>query len=220
MGDYIFLSNQSTGSGDTQTKGIVRFNLKDETSQNFAADIDPIDLTIGHDGALYALTPSGSPGGRFIHIYDPETLAETQTISLAELFGFTEHRSIAVDKQGNIYIVDWDGELHKINNNAELISTTDLCTTLDLVNCSFVDIAISASGKVAIGSSAGGLILTDSELTTFDSRSVAADPIFVSFAAVKKPQAPTPPTTPKPGSTNLLMLGLASIIKISKGINN
>lgn len=47
------------GDAEYQKAGIIRFNLLTGPSIRFPETIEPIDLTIGLDGLLYALYPGG-----------------------------------------------------------------------------------------------------------------------------------------------------------------
>src|SRR5262245_37413368 len=72
-GDYVFVTDMNTGSGDDPLKGVVRFNLADGTATRFAPTIDPIDVAIGQNGRLYALDAYQG-----VYVIHPETGALEQ----------------------------------------------------------------------------------------------------------------------------------------------
>lgn len=182
-GTTVFCTDMLTyGGGEGQ--GIVAFDTSTGEAFRFAEDTQPIDLTIGLNGLLYTLSPGGSPGGRNITIYNPITFEYVDSVDLTAIFGWTEHRSIAVDKNGDIFIADWDGEVHHLSQEGELIET--IRPTCDWIGhdiqCEFCDIDISENGIIALGTRFGEIIITDtsfSEISTFD---VGTSVTFVEFA--------------------------------------
>lgn len=142
-GDYVFVTDQLNGTDLKQ--GLIRVDTSNNTSKQFATDLSPIDLNVGKNGLLYVLSPGGSPEGRFIDIYDPLTLEHKNTISLSSIFGHTGHRSIAIDESGNIYIADWDGEVHVINSKGELLSSSKIAGAT-----SFFDIDILNDNQLVL----------------------------------------------------------------------
>lgn len=166
-GDIVFVSDMKTFTGG-EAMGIVAFDILNGQTVRFAEDIEPIDLTVGLDGLLYALYPGGSPGGRTINVYDPLSYEYLRSIDLTVIFGWTEHRSIAVDYNGDLFIADWDGEVHRISKDGVLIDTIEpICDTF----CSFTDIDISVDGSIALGTRSGEVFVTDtkfSRISSFD----------------------------------------------------
>ncbi len=74
-GNYVFATDETTANGG-DANGIVRFDINAFTAERFDNNVgDYIQITMGKDGLLYALTPSGSPGGRECDVFDPNTLA-------------------------------------------------------------------------------------------------------------------------------------------------
>ena len=173
--NYAFVTDMRTfgDGGADEARGVVRFDLTNSSATRFATSLEPIDLTVGLNGLLYVLYPGGSPEGRFIDVFDPVTMSLVDQISLASIFGHTGHRSIAVDINGDLFIADWDGEVHHVDNSGILIDT--ILPTCDRfgfdVNCQFNDIDISEFGELALGTRFGEIFLTDtnfSTITTFD----------------------------------------------------
>ncbi|HKB04300.1 MAG TPA: hypothetical protein VKD90_18900, partial [Gemmataceae bacterium] len=99
--NFVFATDMDV-SGDGN--GIVRWDLTDDSSTRVVSGTDYVDLTIGLDGKLYALTPPGG-GPQAIHVYDPATLDPFPTVTLPADPNFT---GIAVDADGRIYAVSWN----------------------------------------------------------------------------------------------------------------
>lgn len=172
-------------------KGVIAFNTDTGQAFRFAAGTDAIDLTVGLDGLLYVLSPGGSPGGRVIDVYDPETYSYVRGIDLAAIFGWTEHRSVAVNFNGDLFIADWDGEVHHVSAAGELIQTTvPFCDWIGFdIPCSFTDIDISESGQLALGSRVGEIIVTDTSFSTVTKFQVSERSAFVEFVPNPQPMA-------------------------------
>ncbi len=159
--------------------GVVRFNRLDGTAQRFANNRQPIDLTLGLDGLLYLLYPGGSPGGRFVDVFDPETLSFIRTISFADIFGHTAHRAVAVNKNGEVFIADWDGDLQKLDSAGNILIKTNVCGIA--ATCSLYDIDVSHDGRVVIGDRSGGVTITDENFSGFSRFNVGTRGTFVAF---------------------------------------
>src|SRR5438046_2053397 len=80
-------------------RGIVLFNPTDTTAGRFATGFDAIDLTLGLDGKLYALT-----AGREVRAFDPATGTPLGTVTLPASPGGTaaDYRGIAVNAAGQV----------------------------------------------------------------------------------------------------------------------
>ena len=185
LGDKVFLTDMSTAGSSPQ--GVVA--VEGANPVRFAEHSEPIDLTLGLDGFLYTLSPGGSPGGRTVEKYDPATNAFLASIDLTGTFGWTEHRTIAVDWNGDMFIADWDGEVHHLSQSGVLISTINpVCDWSGTdIPCEFIDIDISEAGSIGLGTRFGEVFVTDtgfSNITTFD---VGSDNIFVEFVPLAVP---------------------------------
>jgi hypothetical protein len=98
---FVFATDMNV-SGDGN--GIIRWDQTDNSCERVISGTDYVDLTIGLDGKLYALTPPGG-GPQAIHVYDPVTLDPLPTVNLPAGPNFT---GIAVDKDGHIFAVSWN----------------------------------------------------------------------------------------------------------------
>lgn len=158
---FVWLTDMDTGGGPSnELNGIVQIDLDGQVPDfRFAEDIEPIDLTLGKDGLLYALWPGGSPEGRFVNVYNPHDASFIETISLAGIFGHTGHRSIAVDANSNMYIADWDGDLQMIDKDGNVLSTLD-------VGGSLYDVDI-VDGKIITGDRFGKVYIADLQLQNY-----------------------------------------------------
>ena len=109
-GNYVFVTDMNTGSGDDALKGIIRFNLADGTATRFATTFDPIDLAVGQNGRLYALDAY-----RAVNVYHPETLALEQSLTLPYSIGGTsqDYRAIAANAAGEMFVATWGNQIHR-----------------------------------------------------------------------------------------------------------
>lgn len=170
---YVWVTDMETfGSPEDQDHGIIQFDLDGKNPDfRFAEDIEPIDLTLGKDGLLYALYPGGSPGGRFIDVYNPNDATFVKTINLSDIFGHTAHRSIAVDSDSNVYIADLDGDVQMIDCNDNLVHSINVGGTL-------FDIDI-VDGHVLVGGVSGEIFIADLQLQGFQTvQTEDLDPVF------------------------------------------
>lgn len=179
FGTTVFASDMATSGGEAQ--GIVAFDTTDGTVQRFAENIEPIDLTIGLDGLLYALLP----GGEVIHVYHPTTFVFVDSLALTGIPGVTDNRSIAVDYNGDIFVADWEGSVHHLSNTEQLLaSISPTCDWVGFnIKCEFIDIDISQEGEIALGTRFGEVFVTDTEFSTVSTFDVGSGNIFVEFAA-------------------------------------
>ncbi len=179
-GNDVFVTDMTTyGDPEDEEAGIVKINLITGAGVRFATTIEPIDLTIGLDGLLYALYPGGSPEGRDISIFDPATLTEIGHIDLSATFGHTGHRAIAVTADSEVIIADSDGDLQKIDSAGNLLLETNICGHAE--SCNLYDVNVSQSGLVAIGDRFGGIVITNIYFSNFSSFTVGARGAFVAI---------------------------------------
>ena len=183
--------NQVFVTDELAEMGVVAFDTDSEVAFRFANGTGAIDLTIGLDGLLYVLSPGGSPGGRTVDVYDPQTYSFVRSIDLTAIFGWTEHRSLAVDANGDLYIADLDGEIHHVSAAGELLQTIKpACDWIGFdISCAFYDIDISKTGQLALSTSHGEVLVTDVNLASVSKFQIGDHGIFVEF--VPPPSGPT-----------------------------
>ncbi len=187
----IDVVGNSVFATDMRGDGVIVFDTDTGQSLRFAVGTDPIDLTVGLDGLLYVLSPGGSPGGRTVDVYDPETYALIRSIDLTAIFGWTEHRALAVDYNGDLFLANWFGDIRHVSADGVLLNTiSPPCgwTGRDL-DCSFTDINISENGQLALGTRFGEIILTDVYFSTTARFEIGDRTTFVDF--VPLPPQPT-----------------------------
>lgn len=182
-------ANRIFATDGLSDNGVVEFDTSTEQAIRFADGTDAIDLTLGLDGLLYVLSPGGSPGGRTIDVYDPTTYSLVRSIDLTAIFGWTEHRSVAVNDNGDLYIADWDGEVHHVDAAGQLVQTVSpFCDWIGRdIACSFYDIDISESGQLALGSRFGEVIVTDTGFSAFSKFQIGNQGTFVEFVPNPQP---------------------------------
>ncbi len=170
-------------------KGVVAFDTDSGVAFRFADGTDAIDLTVGLDGLLYVLSPGGSPGGRTVDVYDPRTYSFIRSIDLTAIFGWTEHRSIAVDVNGDLFIADLDGEISHVSAAGQLVQViSPPCDWIGFeISCSFIDIDISETGQLALGSRFGEIIVTDVNFSSVSKFQIGDRSAFVEFVPNPQP---------------------------------
>ncbi len=197
----VFVGDMMTYSGG-EAQGIVAIDRSTNAATRFATDIEPIDLSLGRNGLLYALSPGGSPDGRTIDVYNPDTLAHVQTIDLTKNLGWNEHKALAVDQKGDIFLANSSGLIEHLDANGKLLgSISPTCSWSGSPSgCSFTDMDIAAdSSALVLGTRFGEVFLVDTGLKNWSS--FKTDGVFVAFAAA----------VPEPSSYLLMSLGLLGV---------
>lgn len=146
LGNYVYVTDMTLATSNTA--GIVRFDLNTMSSEFFSGG-EYIDLTIGLDGNLYALTGYGS-----LAVINPETMEQIEARPIVT------SRSIAVDANGNVYAATWGGEIYRYdadNNNTGILTVTG----------SLYDIDISIHGELIISDRSGRIVRTDINLVGY-----------------------------------------------------
>lgn len=175
--NFVYVTDMATaGAGSPQ--GIVRFNITNNTAQRFTSASGYIDLTMGLDGVLYALRDDSSASGRTVDAYDPLTMNLLWTTTLAN-----DARGIAVNKNGDIFAADWNGNIRRYDDNGTQLNFRASGTT------NLNDIDVSFDGKLIVGSRFGQVIITDESLASQSSFSVGSNDVFVSFSTPQTPIA-------------------------------
>lgn len=171
VGPYVFATDMSTAN-DGAPQGIIRFGPDGE--ERFATDIQPIDVTAGLDGYLYALSRGSAfnGGGNRVDVYDPATMQFVRTFMLPN-----QHRAIAVDTNGDIFTAD---DINRYDANVVFIDTIE-----DPLG-GLGDIDIAYDGTVILASHGGSIMVTDTAFSSsFDF--VSRDGTSFTFAAFVQP---------------------------------
>lgn len=176
--NFAYATDMITFGVDDTPTGIVRFDLSNNTSARFADTRQYIDLTMGLDGILYALRDDSSSSGRTVEAFDPVTMNLLWRTILAN-----DARGIAVNKNGDIFAADWNGNIRRYDDNGTQLNFRASGTT------NLNDIDVSFDGKLIVGSSSGQVIITDESLASQTSFSVGSDDVFVSFSTPQTPIA-------------------------------
>ena len=193
--NFVYLTDMNAGG--IATNGIIRFNTSTAAVTRFANGIDFLDLNIGLDRKLYALTTTHR-----INVYDPITLQFDHEVVFPA--GVVDDiRSIAVDQNGRLFLCGTGGMVWRLSSGG----TLETSQPTGFMNLS--DIDVDESGRLIIGQQDGRVILGDVSLNSFSSFLAVTDPdvsswtIFVSFARpVPGPDVtPTPTPTPSPTAT-------------------
>jgi hypothetical protein len=209
FGNFVFLSDMFTFGGG-EPNGIVRF----DTANNYAAvrfptsgpgSGDYIQLTVGLDGLLYGL--GGSAGN---NVFDPVTLAFIRSINLQG----PDLRGLAVDANGDIFAVNFEGTLFHFDRNGNPINSIRLQTPFS--NFAGSTVSLSPNGDVLVAAPSGQIFLTNESLTNVTSFNVAGAN-FQLFANFVQPPpgaavAPGGPGVPEPATLALFGAGLAAVL--------
>lgn len=167
-GDYVFVTDMSASLGTEM--GIIRFDLGGSTVR-FADTTAPIDLNMGLDGLLYALD------GQYVRIYNPATLALLNTINLHSTIAFNDYRSVAANSAGEMFVVDWDGDIHKTDSSGNGVLSVSLTSTAQ--SKFLMDVDVAATGTVIVGDNSGGVTITDESFASPTGFAVGTSAIFV-----------------------------------------
>jgi hypothetical protein len=196
-GRYAFLPDMRTFGDGGEPMGIIRFDLEGGPAIRFAEDIGPIDLNIGLDGLLYALHPGGSPSGRDVDVFNPESTTRLRTIDV----GRTDNRGVAADSDGSLFVVSWNETLYHFDPNGLLLGS------LNLPASDTFDIDINNDGAIVVGSRFGVIMLTDRQFANVSSFTSPGGEVFVSFLPIPEPSATL---------TAVVLIGILSGCRVPK----
>ncbi|MEM7251452.1 MAG: hypothetical protein AAF493_08525 [Pseudomonadota bacterium] len=171
--DTVFLTDMETAGPMDSLSGIVAIDTVSGTVTRFATSTAPEDLNLGLDGRLYSLS------GSAVSIYDPKTFGLLDTVNLA--FG-SDYRSVSADAAGNMYLATWGGALIKSDPTGSLLDTIALPG-------SGMDVDISPTGLIAVGTRLDGVFITDSDFSFSSGFDNGEWNSFVHFAPVPIPAA-------------------------------
>ena len=182
FGNFIYATDMATAGA--MPNGVVRFNLADGSATRFG-NVDFIDLNVGLDGKLYALTSSST-----IYEYDPIGMGLIRTITLP----YADYRGIAVNANGDIFTAAWNNVISHFNSNGVLQSSITLNSSNGApFMFNWTDgIDVAPDGTLAIGSFSGYIAEMSSSFTNISYINTGANnQVFVSFAPQQGPPQPT-----------------------------
>ncbi|NLS93705.1 MAG: hypothetical protein GXX96_16215, partial [Planctomycetaceae bacterium] len=161
--EFVFVTDMGNSS---DPDGIVRFDTSDFSATRFGVGDDYIDLTVGHDGLLYALE------NVTVHVYDPYSLAELKTLALNVVPGY---RALAVDYRGHLFCAAWNGTVDHIDPSGNVVNSLATGTN------NLFDIDLRPDGTIALTSRLGTVLVTNTALAS------VASSFSVPIADVNKP---------------------------------
>ena len=151
---YVYVTDMSISGSDTA--GIVRFNLESNSEQFFAGG-EYIDITLGLDNMLYALS------GYQVDKYDPETMI------LMSSFTVSEAKAIAVDTDGNIYTASWNGVIKQYDPGGIETQQLNIADFYDYsVSASFYDMNINEQNNLLLTNRNQQVLLAFGDLSNIE----------------------------------------------------
>ncbi|GAL02669.1 chitinase [Photobacterium aphoticum] len=115
LGRYAYLTDMETYP--KRSKGIVRFDLTDGSTQAFHTDTNYIDITVGGDGLLYALQNVYGD----LDILEPVSLKKIKHLDLGHT---SSSRAVTANAVGEIFMASWDGNLYQYDQDGVLFHQT------------------------------------------------------------------------------------------------
>jgi hypothetical protein len=199
IGHYVFAPDMATaGGGDN---GVIRFDTSNNTALRFASGTDYSTVTVGANGLVYAINQTFLPATT-IDVFNPNTLAKIETITLSSQAANADLRGIAADANGNIFAAGWNGTIYELNNSGSVLnSLTPGFNNLE-------SIAIDNNGHLVVGGRFGDVILTTTALASDTSFNVGDIPIHVGFVTpLTFASVPEPSTLVLTGISGVISLG-------------
>lgn len=149
IGDLVILTSTMQGNAHG---GLIVLNTMDQSVETFDGP-NYFDITLGLDGYLYALDSQG------IDKIDPASFTVLNRL-LAELQQNVS--SIAVDGDGFIYMVSWDGSMVRLDPEGMPTSSLQLGVPV-------YDMALRENGDIYVATFDRSVLRLDTMLTTFES---------------------------------------------------
>ncbi len=170
------------------SNGIVRFNITPGTATRFFQGTDFIDVNVGLDGKVYALTSNA-----VLYSFDPNSMGLLGTLTLP---AGHDYRGVAVNQTGEIFTANWDNSASHFTAGGALIATVNLTGPND--GSWFgnpLDIKVASDGTLAMGTRSGQAVQMTSSFTNISYIHTWVGsvqyPCFVNFAPTSSPSQPT-----------------------------
>jgi len=181
LGRYVFATDRLTGSDTQSDRGVVRFDLRGNTVQRFAARLgDVTDVAAGLDGLLHVLVTRSSAYGRQIVVFDPETMQPLRTVNLP-----VDYYAIAVDQTGDIFAAGHETNLDHYASNGVLVGSLPLS-----FGYSLSDLNLASNGLLVATVATGAVIVTTTALqsfTAFPLPRIGSQSDYCTYAAIVQP---------------------------------
>ena len=206
-GNSLFFSKNSGVANS-----LVKYDIPTGTYTSFGvSDEQPLDISIGPGGFIYALEGVGSPSGRSINVYDPSSLALSRTISLNSIaFGNNGGlvRTLLVRPDGKIWANQLYNPMFLVDNNGVLQNSYYPAHSNQMV-----DFDQAADGTIAMSGIDGHVYLYDQNLNSlsdFDATNYYYSESHVSFV---------PSAVPEPSVVAVISLGVLVFCRRRKQAN-
>ena len=172
--NYVYVTSMM-GLIGPESNGIIRFDMANHSAARYAGGTDFVQLTLGHNGLLYAITGNGNA----VRVFDPLTMNLVGAISFPVFI-----TGIAVDAQGHIFAPGAfsDKSIYEFDANGAMLEQL----TTPLANMQSID--LSADGQLVVGSTSGFVVFTDTSLTSFRLLPAVGDSIFVAWVGEPVPE--------------------------------
>ncbi len=153
LGSSVFVTDMWTAYDGTP-QGIVRFSTTGGAPIRFAQSVEPIDIAT--DGTyLYVIHGNYWTG---MSVYDPSTMQFVRSIPLS---GY-DVRSSAVKKNGELFTVDWDGNVSHLSPTGQLLDTLHIPARFSDINLD------EETGNIILGAAYGqGIFITNEDLDSY-----------------------------------------------------
>jgi hypothetical protein len=187
--NYVFASDM-TVAGDPAgaSNGVVRFTVPGGPATRFAQGTDFIDVNVGLNGKVYALTGTGT-----VYAFDPVSMALLAQFALP---AGHDYRGIAANAAGELFTANWDNSVSHLTPTGGLLATVNLTGPTDgswFGNPMNLDVA--PDGTVAVGTRSGHVVQLTSALTNVSYfgtwTGMVQYPCFVSFTPWGAPPVPS-----------------------------
>jgi hypothetical protein len=153
LGSKVYLTQMQNGNFiicfDQETNAVVRLQVPGR----------PQDVVIGQDGFLHVLSSD-----RYVDTYNPANLSFVKRVDLSPILGTTTRTGIAVDRESNIFVVDFDAQISKVSRTGEVIATL---VAEPAVGRNFWDVDLDGNGNVIAGLDSNHIFVADSNLSSY-----------------------------------------------------
>jgi hypothetical protein len=200
LGDYAFVTDMQTEG--SLLAGLVRFDLRDFSSQRFGSSVGYVRVVAGADGLVYGVRADSLSDGPSVDVFDPVTLAPV--------------RGLVLHFAADAFAVTADGDFYAVSGKtaARLSPAGDVLNSAKVVLSGvgptnvLNDVSLSSSGQLVMGTMGGSVIVTDTSFDTPTQFKVGTlyDVVFVS--STSPASVPEPPVA---GLTAIVMAAATTV---------